>query len=535
MTAIAVSVYEADGATLIAHVPRRRNVQFLHELNGDGHGQFDIHIDDQLLVEKPALLDGGNIVKMRPTNVADPVFAWQIEDVAQARTPQGEIAERWATVQGRGVRTVLASGILYPEHGLAATSADDRGFSAASDMGAWLVSADWVTPSGVAQNADPTARASYPTGWPDGTAEWIWSSDPTMTAAAGRNWFRASFTLAADADVGIYAAGDNVLQMSLNGDVVLETQDPTDLFSWKEMQIWTGPLVAGTYTVAARVDNLAATLLNPGGFLCTIATLDGNGIPLVELLHTNTTDWTVHSYGPPEPGWHAASILKAAIEESQARSEVQLVPLTIGFDDTDDTDSVAWDDVQSERFPIGSDLLTMLGRLIELGLDADVTPDLVVNAWKRRGTDLSATVRLLPGRDIVTSVPSARYGALRNSTIVRHGTGWVLVEDSASITTHGRRSTSLTLGSADSDAQATQQAQAFFDESAQPQVTLPISLSSESGGPQPYVDFDLGDTVKCPGFDGSLGKARAMSFDAKEGAGQSEGTVAWDVAFYPEV
>jgi hypothetical protein len=537
VTAIAVSVYEEDGTTLIAHVPRRRNVQFLDELNGDGHGQFDIHLDDPLLTEKPALLAGGNIVKMRPTHVTDPVFAWQIEEVAQAFTPQGEVAERWATVQGRGVRTLLASGILYPEHGLAATSADDRGFSYASDTGSWLVSADWVTPYGVQQGSDPTARGAnggYPTGWPDPTAEWIWSSDPTATAAAGRNWFRATFTLASDADVGVFAAGDNVLQLSLNGDVILETEDPTDLFSWKQMQSTTLPLTAGTYTVAARVDNLAATSLNPGGFLCTIATLDGDGIPLVELLHTNTTDWTVHSYGPPEPGWHAASILKTVIEESQARSEVQIVPLTLGFTDTDDTDSVAWDDIQAERFPIASDLLTMLGRLIELGLDAEVTPDLVVNAWKRRGADLRTSVTLLPGRDIVANVPTTRYAPLRNSTIIRHGTGWVLVEDATSIGDHGRRSTGLTLGSTDSDAQATQQAQAFFDESAQPQVTLPITLMSESGGPQPYDAFGLGDVVTCPRDDGALGPARAMSFEAKEGAA-SDGVVVWDVAFYPEV
>lgn len=530
MTAIAVSVYQADGTTLIANVPRRRGAQFLDELNGDGHGQFEIHLDDQLLTAHPTLLDGGNIVKMRPASSAAPVFAWQIEDVGPALTPQGERADRWATVQGGGVRTLLATGTLYPEHGLTANSADDRGFTAASDTGSWLISADWVTPHGVAQNADPTARGGYPTGWPDGLAQWIWSSDPTLSAAAGRNWFRSTFTLAAAANVGIYATGDNVMSMSLNGDVVLESDDLTDPWSWKTMFYKALELPAGTYTVAARVDNLAAATLNPGGFLCTIATLDANEIPVTLLRHTDTANWKVHSYAPPEPGWHAASVLKKVIEESQARSEVQVVPLTLGFTDTTDSASVAWTDIISERFPIGGDLLTMLGRLIELGLDVEVTPGLVVNAWARRGTDLSASVRLLPGRSVMQQVPSARYGALRNSAIVRHGTGWVAVEDATSIAAHGRRSTSLTLGSADSDAQATQQAHAFFDESAHPQVSLPVSLTSLVGA-QPYADFGLGDTITAPGFTGALGPARVMSLAGNE---TSEGVISWDIVLYPE-
>lgn len=530
MTAIAVSVYQPDGTTFIANVPRRRGAQFLDELNGDGHGQFDIHLDDQTLAAHPTLLDGGNIVKMRPTGVAAPVFAWQIEDVTPAQIPQGERADRWASVQGRGVRTLLATGVLYPEHGLAADSADDRGFTAASDTGSWLISADWVTPHGVAQNADPTARGGYPVGWPDGTAQWIWSSDPTLTAAAGRNWFRSTFTLAAATNVGIYATGDNAMSLSLNGDVVLETDDPTDPWSWKTMFYKAIALPAGTYTVAARVDNLAAATLNPGGFLCTIATLDANEIPVTLLRRTDTVNWKVHGYAPPEPGWHAASVLKKAIEESQARTEVQIVPLTLGFTDTLDTASVAWTDIISERFPIGGDLLSMLGRLIELGLDVEVTPALVLNAWVRRGADLSASVRLLPTRSISQSVPSARYGTLRNSAIVRHGTGWVAVEDAASVTAHGRRSTALTLGSADSSTQATQQAQAFFDETAHPQISLPVSLTSVSG-PQPYVDFHLGDTLTAPGFSGALGPARVMSLSATENA---EGVIGWDIVLYPE-
>lgn len=535
MTGIAVSVYEPDGATLIAHVPHRRNVRFLHELNGDGNGGFDIHLDDALLVRKPALLDGGNIVKMRPTNVVAPVFGWQIEELTEARTTAGERADGFTSVKGRGLRTLFASATLDPEYGLAWNSADDRGFTAASADGPWRITADWAAPLGVAWSADPTARGGWPADWPDPTAQWLWSTDPTLSAAAGRNWFRSTFTLATDGNVGIFATADNVLSLSIDGDVVLESPDPSDPFGWKQMLRVDRALAAGTHVVEAHVDNINWTGLNPGGFICTITTLDSQGIPLVVLRRSDTTNWLCHGYGPPEPGWPAALMLSTALAESQARGEVQVVPLTASFTDTHGTDGVAWTQVHSERFPIGGDLLSMLGRLIELGLDADVNPDLVVDAWERRGTDLSATVRLVPGRDVLSNVPTLRYAQLRNSALVRHGSGWVRVEDVASITARGRRSTSLTLGATDSDVQATQQAQAFFTETATPQVTLPFALSSAGRGPQPYRDFYLGDVVKAPGNDGVYGPARAMSFEATEGADADEGRINWNVALYPEV
>jgi hypothetical protein len=534
VTGIAVAVHDSAGVQ-IARVPRRRGVHFLHEVNGDGLGEFDIHLDDQLLTEKPQLLDEGNVVRMRPTNVGAPVFGWHIEEVVPARTPAGERVDGFVTVRGGGLRTLLAGATLDPEYGLAWNSADDRGFTAASADGPWRVPADWGAPAGVLWSADPTARGGWPQDWPDPAAKWLWSTDPTASAPAGRNWFRAEFTLAAAANVGIFAAADNVLSLSLNGDVVLESPDASDPFGWKQMLRVDRALPAGTHLIEAHVDNIEWTALNPGGFICTVTTLDAQGIPLVVLRRSDTVNWLCHGYGPPEPGWPAALILKTAIEESQARDEVQLAGLTFGFTATHDSDGVAWDDVQSDRFPIGGDLLTMLGRLIELGLDVDVSPDMVVNAWKRRGTDRSETVRLLPGRDVLSNVPTKRYARLRNSALVRHNGGWVRVEDAASIAAHGRRSTSLSLGATDSDVQATQQAQAFFEETARPQITLPFGLSSESGGSQPYRDFGLGDVVSAPDADAQIAAARAMSFEATEGSDATEGSVVWNVALYPEV
>ena len=531
MTALVVSVWTSDAATFIAYLPRREGVQFLDELNGDGRGQFIISLDDPVLTAHPTLLADGNVVKVRASSSATDSYSWRIQNLTPNLTDAGERQARTVTVSGLGQRTRLACGAVEPEGGLKATSTADRGFDFASvSFTPWGVSGDWVTPVGVAQSADPN-RHDNPPDWPDPTAQWIWSSDPTLTAATGFNWFRASFTLAATTDVGIWCSADDVLSLRLNGETVVES-DPATLVTWRQMFYYTATLAAGTHVLAARVENTAhAGGTNPGAFLATVASLDTAGIPVTVLLRTDTTTWKVHSYGPPEPGWHAASILKTLIAESQARTDAPLVPLTLGFSDTLDTAGVAWTDVQAERFNVGDDLLTVLGRLIFLGIDVEITPALVVNAYKRKGQDLSATLRLLPGLNITANAPTVVYGGLRNSALVRHATGWIRVEDSASIAAHGRRSAGLlSFGGTETPAQATQLAQAHFDETAHPQITLPITITS-AAGPQPYTHFVLGDTLTVPGTDGLLGPARLMSIAATEG----DGVIVWDLDFYPEV
>lgn len=532
MTGLIVSVYEPDGTTLISRVPRRRNVQFLDELNGDGTGSFEVPIGDEILTTHPTLLDGGNIVKVRPSTATSDVFAWVIEQVVPTLTDQEE--DGWGTaVSGRGVRTVLAKACVYPEYGLAVNSADQRSFDFSSATGAWYISGDWTAPLGVRQDADPTARANYPRDWPDGAAQWIWKTSPTVAASAGRQWFRSTITVPSDGPVGFWATADNSFVLYLDGERVLESPDPTDLFQWKEMSSYSAFLTAGTHVVAVSADNAVFAGSNPAGFLCTIATLDGAGIPVTVLRRTDTSNWLVHDYAPPQPGWHAASILKQLVTEAQARSVAALAPVTFGFSDSTDTASVAWTDVQATAVNVGDDLLNVLGLLISLGIDVDLAPNLVLNAWIRKGTDLSATVRLLPGRDVLANTPTARYGALRNSALMRHGSGWVLVEDSTSITAHGRAETSITAGTADNDTQAAQVAQSFFDESAHPQVTLPLTLSSASGGAQPYAQFVKGDTVTTPGLTGTLGPARVMSISASES--EDGAAVTWELDLYPEV
>lgn len=532
MTSIRASIYERDATTLIAHLPRLQDPKFLEELNGDGSGEFQLHLDDPLLVTYPHLLDGDNVVKMRITNAPDmdPV-GWIIETATPTRTAEGGRVERTWTVTGRGMRArPLSGGVIYPETGLRRTSADTRAFDFSSRVGPWKVLADWVTPEAVRWDLTTSHRANLPTDWPDTNAYWLWSTDPDADADQGRNYFRHVINLASGANVAFFVAADNVFSLRIDGEEVMAS-DFVDPYAWQKMFRYDATLAAGDHTIAAWVHNTGAA--NPAGFILTATTLDADGVPDTLVTRTNPTDWQVHGYAPPIPGWHTSLILSTLVQECLDRDEMGGAPVTFGFSDTVDSDGVAWtdDDLQELHLDIGADLLSVLPQLQEAGLDVAMAHDFTLNAWRKRGTDLSGTLRLAPGRDVQTNTPDVRYGPIVNSALIRHGTGWVVVEDSASITAHGKRAGALTIGDTDSENQAIKAAGKFFEENATAQVTLTFTISSASPGPKPYKDFNNGDILLVPGVDGAWVRARCMSITPSQ---PSAGLVQYEVTFYPE-
>lgn len=501
MTApVVVDVFEPDGATLITNIPRAAGVKWLDELNGVGAGQFDLHLDDATLGTYPQIITPFNIVKVKPTGALDYVYAWQLEEVTPAQVTAAENAGRWATLKGRHVRSILDTAIVTG-------STDKRVFDFSSPVGAWYVSADWDTPVGVAWEDDTTARAGNPREWPDPTAEWIWSTDPESTAPAERNWFRGEFTLASDTDVTIWAAADNSMSLRLNGEKIITSQDPTGLFNWKELGKWTGTLPAGTHLLAAWVDNAASTALNPGGFICTVGTTDSQGELDTVILRTGNAAWTVHAAANP-PGWRAAQILIQLLTEAQA--DGYLPGVTWDFDDTTDSDGSVWGDLQDVEISTSTDLLTVTNFFAGTVLDIDMTPDLVLRAFVRKGNDLTPWAVYTEGVDVTGLVPTARYGQIRNVAQAQYGGGWIGATDNTSITAYGKRAMGLSLGDAGTADQAQQIADDSLIDLAWPQLTIPLEATSVVG-PQPWDDFNLGDTISVPGFLTGQIDARVLS------------------------
>jgi hypothetical protein len=520
---ISVDVFTPDGATLIAHVPRRTGVTWQEQLNDPGSGQFDLHLDDAVLAAHPTLLTEFNIVRF--SQGATVVKAWQMEEFLPTRVGTAEVAARTVTVKGRGLSSLLDTAVVYPERGIVQnTTTDQRAFNFASKDGPWRVTADWFAPSAVLYTGDTTARMGFPADWPDPLASWIWSSDPNSTSPSGTNWFRSEFTLATAKDLSFFATADNSMSLYLNGELILET-DPVGVRAWKTTSVVNMTLPAGTHTFAAAVINAPpAAGTNPAGFLASV--YDGTSF----ILRTSSSSFTVHSYANP-PGWHGASILSLLTAEAQARGVTSLLPVTFGYSETLDSAGQAWTDRRARTLPIGNlDLLACAGQLKEGSFDFEIDSNLVLQAWKKRGTDRRATVALTPNVDVLAATATSRVGRVRNEALVRWALGWLEVADSASRTAHGRRETGISAGNATTASEATSTATAGFEEIATPETTIPVSTTSMKGQ-QPYSDFFLGDTISCPAAFTGQAPARVMAITATE-ADNTVLTYNFDV--YPE-
>lgn len=528
MNLFTVDVYEPDATTYIATLVKRDGVGFLHELNGDGSGSYRISLDDATLAAHPTLLDQGNVVKVKLGGSV--LFGWIQGKPEKSYQNSEEAAGRQATVNGLGMRSILQSTVVFPEnqgtgqpYDLRDTFSENRPTDFSSYDGPWRVTADWDTPVGSLQSTHPPS-GKYPYSWVDPTAYWIWSTDPLSSALLEINYFRAEFTLATDTVVGVWATGDNrILSLRLDGEEIA-ADDPAELYGFKKTNAAQPvPLAAGTHTIAASVQNRSGA----GGFLCTLGTVDLEGDLDTVILNTNTTDWEVHTE-TPEPGWTAGQILVRLVQDSQLRSEI--VDVTLDFNNSIDSNGDAWDTDRINRsWRVGSDLLDVLQQLIANGVDADMNAGYLLHVWKHCGDDLSGSVEI-ELTDCLDHTPETDASLVRNSILVRYGERfWTLVEDSASIAAHGRKSASITAGSTDGLAQATTLGQQMLDEMAHPQVTITIQMTSEKG-PQPYDAFGLGDVITAPGLDGEPAPLRVMSFAASE----TENYIQWTVKMYPE-
>lgn len=244
------------------------------------------------------------------------------------------------------------------------------------------------------------------------------------------------------------------------------------------------------------------------GFIFTGIELNDNGKETSVVVRSGTA-WSVSS---TEPYWRPAAIVRALVEEAAARGVYRLNGITFGFDASAPT-SGSWTTEVDLTLKAGSDLLTVLEDMVDLGVDFWLNPTtLELEAWESRGTDKSATVTLNTAVNLA-AFSSKIEQPVKTVALVRTSNGWLRAADNTLRTANGWRETYLEFGNTASDDAARRQAQRHLRRTGKNQIVAAGVDVVPVSGAKPYVNFDVGDVVAIPNpaGSGSAGTARVLS------------------------
>lgn len=226
-------------------------------------------------------------------------------------------------------------------------------------------------------------------------------------------------------------------------------------------------------------------------------------------------------------GVSAGSIIRTLLTEAQARGV--LTELSTDFTNTTDSNGVGFSKVLTLNENAGTSLAEVATRHTELAVDINVTPDLVLQYFNNRGTDWTAgtpTVALRVGYNI-GELRTEKAGPVRNTVLVGYGTNqFVTRTNSGSVSNYGRKETFLNLSNTNSGTHANLAGDQVLSVSAVPSDGITVQLSSD--GPQPYINFNVGDYVWVHDHTGTRTKYRVSSISVTEA---EDGTV----SFVPEL
>lgn len=231
----------------------------------------------------------------------------------------------------------------------------------------------------------------------------------------------------------------------------------------------------------------------------------------------------------------AGEIMGDLVDEAQARGALAGVSRTFtGTHDSDGDPFDVWLDV-AER--AGTDMLTVARRHAELAVDVHMTPGLELRYLNRRGVDRTTdpgAVLLRPGRDLA-ELSFEGEGLIKNALLVEDARpdgqgvgngdfrfteeigGFHIPEDppETSVARFGRKEGYLQLGNVTDPTQAAESSARVILAREFPVESIQVEIA-EGAGPQPYVDFDLGDTVLAPDSRGQLTEQRVMAITVRE-------------------
>jgi len=327
-------------------------------------------------------------------------------------------------------------------------------------------------------------------------------------------YFYRSFTTTQDLDLVLFVSANETATVYIDGTKVYSQ------FSATDMGTETLHLPAGNHCITAKVCKLTDED-KPAWFMASLAVAaqdsDGGWTLGQVQVHTNSS-WLVLGtlVGDPEPGLTAGEILGCLLNEGDLQGD--LANLSWDFTDADDSDGAAWADEYVTGIKIGTGALDAVHVITDL-FDGTFHVDpvtLVLSVYQNQGTDLSGSVAYTepgPGDD-------ATYGGgLLQSAVTRKRkrASALLIETGAGFSTAvdlgasgAQRRIGVTMGTTDTVEGLGGFAAAMFTQVGQERFDAAVSTQGPTGL-EPYTDYQLGDRITVPGFDGTPSVFRVVA------------------------
>lgn len=257
------------------------------------------------------------------------------------------------------------------------------------------------------------------------------------------------------------------------------------------------------------------------------------------LLRSNTTDWRMLELPASRPGMTPGQVASVMLSEAQARGALAGVTLTAT--DAADSDGTPWPHEFDFSAQVGNDnLLSVLQRLADYGVDFDLSPTLDLDLFAVRGTDRSGTVTLAVG-DCGTRIegkPPLSVGyrqGIVNVALVRVGRTWVEYPLSGAPSSD-RHEGFLSYGLEPAEGSPAVAVGNVLSAYSAPRKTV-TARHAEGDSPAPYGAYDLGDAIMSPTVTGPVAPGWTTAAQRVYGLGGDEtdtGEIDWTTVVVAE-